>query len=226
LIVAMEPTGTYGDSLRARLTAAGLEVRRVGSKASHDYAEVFDGVPSQHDGKDAAVVAELAAFGKSRPWPYQPPRELEADLAYWVDWLDAQQRIQVLWLGRLEGLLARHWPEATRLLELNSVTLLKTLAHYGGPTKLAADPAAAERLAGWLFFAAMRSMQTPPARGWYEGKKAKDKDRGKGALTAVMRKLALALWNVGARGERFEDWRLFPGRSTARRAAQSRRCVL
>jgi hypothetical protein len=58
-----------------------------------------------------------------------------------------------------------------------------------------------------------------------------------------MRKQALALWAVGARGEhfeewrlfpgrstargeRFEDWRLFPGRSTARRAAQSRRCVL
>ena len=39
------------------------------SKAASDYAEVFDGVPSQHDGKDAAVVAELAAIGKSRPWP-------------------------------------------------------------------------------------------------------------------------------------------------------------
>jgi hypothetical protein len=37
-----------------------------------------------------------------------------------------------------------------------------------------------------------------------------------------MRKLALALWAVGVRDERFEDWRLFPGRSTARKAAQSR----
>jgi hypothetical protein len=72
----------------------------------------------------------------------------------------------------------------------------------------------------------MRIVQHPPTRGWYEGKKARDKDRGKGALTAVMRKQALALWAVGARGEHFEEWRLFPGRSTARRAAQSRRCVL
>ena len=71
----------------------------------------------------------------------------------------------------------------------------------------------------------MRTVQHPPVRGWYEGKKARDKDRGKGALTAVMRKVALALWNVGARGESFEDGRLFPGRSKARRAAQSRRCV-
>jgi transposase len=50
LIVAMESTGTYGDALRARLTAAGLEVHRVGGKAAHDYAEIFDGVPRWRGG--------------------------------------------------------------------------------------------------------------------------------------------------------------------------------
>jgi hypothetical protein len=55
----------------------------------------------------------------------------------------------MLWLGRLEALLARHWPEATRLLDLNSVTLLRALAHYGGPAKLAEDPAAVKQLAMW-----------------------------------------------------------------------------
>ena len=149
LVVAMESTGTYGDALRARLDQAGLEVHRVGGKAAHDYAEVFDGVPSQHDGKDAAVIAELAAFGKSSLWPYRLPSDADVDMAYWSDWLDAQQNIQRLWTGRLESLLARHWPEATRLLELSSVTLLRTLAHYGGPAKLAEDPSAAGRLASW-----------------------------------------------------------------------------
>src|SRR5712671_4590396 len=47
---------------------------RVGTKASHDYAEVFDGVPSQHDAKDAAVVAELVALGKGRDWPFTAGR--------------------------------------------------------------------------------------------------------------------------------------------------------
>ncbi len=42
----------------------------------------------------------------------------EAEMAYRADWLDAQQRVQMLWLGRLESLLARHWPEATRVLDL------------------------------------------------------------------------------------------------------------
>jgi transposase len=101
LRVAMESTGTYGDAMRAQLDQAGLEVRRVGGKAAHDYAEVFDGVPSQHDGKDAAVIAKLAAFGKSTPWPYRVKSESEAELAYWADWLDAQQSIQQLWTGRL-----------------------------------------------------------------------------------------------------------------------------
>ena len=70
LVVALEPSGTYGDPVRQALTDRGLTVLRVSPKAAHDYAEVFDGVPSQHDGKDAAVVAELAALGKATSWPY------------------------------------------------------------------------------------------------------------------------------------------------------------
>ena len=149
LVVAMESTGTYGDALRQALTDAGLTVHRVSGKAVHDYAEIFDGVPSQHDGKDAAIVAELAALGKSSPWPYQPPTEFDQELRYWVERADVQQRIGMMWLGRLEALLARHWPEATEHLELNTETLLQLLVQYGGPTALAADPAAAKRLKGW-----------------------------------------------------------------------------
>ena len=69
LRVALEPSGTYGDPLRQALHDAGLPALRVSPKAAHDYAEIFDGVPSQHDGKDAAVVAELAALGKAKAWP-------------------------------------------------------------------------------------------------------------------------------------------------------------
>lgn len=137
LRLAMEPTGTYGDALRQALSDAGLRLNRVGAKAAHDYAEIFDGVPSQHDGKDAAVVAELAAIGKSVEWCYKPPSEVDQEMAYQVDWMDAQQRQYSMWLGRLEGLLARHWPEATRWMELSSATLLRALQRYGGPAGLA-----------------------------------------------------------------------------------------
>ena len=73
LVVAMESSGTYTDALRQALFDAKVAVWRVSNKASHDYAEIFDGVPSQHDGKDAAVVAELAGLGKAQPWEYKHP---------------------------------------------------------------------------------------------------------------------------------------------------------
>jgi hypothetical protein len=54
-----------------------------------------------------------------------------------------------MWMGRLEALLARHWPEATGILDLTSMTLLRALAHWGGPAGLAADPGAESRLRRW-----------------------------------------------------------------------------
>jgi transposase len=149
LVVAMESSGTYGDSLRQALADNKIKAVRVGNKASHDFAEVFDGVPSQHDGKDAAVVAELAALGKSTPWDYQPADAWEQELAYWVEWMVAHRQALTIWQGRLEGLMGRHWPEATQVLKLSSVTLLRALKHYGSPQALAADPQAAQQLARW-----------------------------------------------------------------------------
>jgi transposase len=148
-MVALEPSGTYGDALRQALSDGGIEVRKVSTKASHDDAEVFDGVPSQHDSKDAALVAELAALGKCSPWSYEPADAWKQELSYWVDWMVAYRKVLVMWQGRLEGLLGRHWPEATQVLRLSSGTLLRVLRHYGGPQALAADPQAAERLMQW-----------------------------------------------------------------------------
>src|SRR3954464_7876184 len=149
LVMAMESSGTYGDALRQALGDNGIEIRRVNGKAAHDYAEVFDGVPSQHDGKDAAVVAELAALGKAKPWAYQAADSWEEELAYWVEEMVAQRQMLTPWQGRLEGLLARHWPEASQVLKLSSGTLLRILKRYGSPQALAEDADAATRLARW-----------------------------------------------------------------------------
>lgn len=340
LTLAMESTGTYGDALRQALTDAQLTIHRVSGKAVSDYKEIFDGVPSAHDGKDAAIIAELTALGKSTAWPTLQPSQVHSQMAAEVLWLDTQQSVLLRWLGRLDSLLARHWPEATRLLQLNSGTLLDVLAHYGSPAVLAADEQAAAQLTRWsrgllktqkiqavlasarhtvgvrldeptitlirqsaraaqsarseirrsrrnlrdlaeqdptvkaqapvvgtitacvlrvsvgnphdypcgeayrkgmglnlkvrssgkcegklritkrgpglarrwLYFAALRVVQQAPVRAWYEAKKAKDQDRGKGAVIAVMRKLALAAHAVATRDETFSLERLLPGR--------------
>jgi transposase len=337
LVVAMESSGTYGDALRQALSDVNSAVLRVSNKATHDYAEIFDGVPSQHDGKDAAVIAELAGLGKAQPWGYEAPSEWDQEVSYWVEWMVAQRRILTGWQGRLEALISRHWPEATRELKLTSVTLLRALEHYGDPRILAADPDAGERLCGWggvflapekverlveearssvgvrvgqwelrqireyarealvarqqikraerrlrelavgnkvleaqgdavgiatacvfwtclgtprnyhaaaayrkamglnlkerssgaykgqlriskrgsarvrqwLYFAALRLVQRSEVRPWYEAKKARNKDVAGKALVAVMRKLALALYHIGVKGEELQPRRLF-----------------
>jgi len=74
----------------------------------------------------------------------------------------------------------------------------------------------------WLYFAAMRLSQKPDIRRWYEAKKARDQDRGIGALIGIARKVALALYSVGVHDEPFDPWRLFPGRSLVQKARPSR----
>ena len=66
--VVMEPSGTYGDSLRWLCYQAGLPVYRVKPKQVNDAREIYDGVPSSHDGKSAAMVGWLHLLGRSEPW--------------------------------------------------------------------------------------------------------------------------------------------------------------
>ena len=99
--------------------------------------------------KDAAVVVALAALGKARPRPYTARSAWEQELAACRDWLVAQRWIAMLVLGRLRALLARHWPEGTRLLPVSSATLLRALAHYGDPAAVAADGKAAKQVQRW-----------------------------------------------------------------------------
>ena len=150
LAVAMESSGTYGDVLRQALADAGVEVRRVSAKAVKDYSETFDGVPSQHDGKDAAVIGTLARAGHAMAWRHDDGGdEGSAALRYFVRRLDTAQRVKQIFCGKLEALLARHWPEAAALLDQSGPTLTRALARWGDPRLLAADAQAPALLRGF-----------------------------------------------------------------------------
>jgi len=133
---AMEPTGTYGDAIRAGLLDRGVEVYRVAGKRVNDSRELRDGVPSLHDAKAAQLVGWLHLEGASEPWPLRSEweREVRAGRDMMAMW---QERVQTA-LGRLEAKLARHWPEATQHLELTSAALHALLAEYGSPAAVAA----------------------------------------------------------------------------------------
>ena len=76
----MESSGTYGDVLRQQLLEHGVPVFRVSGKRTHDAAEVYDGVPSLHDAKSAAIIAKLHLDGASAAWGplSEEKRELKA----------------------------------------------------------------------------------------------------------------------------------------------------
>ena len=94
--VVMEPTGTYGDALRYQCHRLGVPVHMMPPKHTHDFAEVFDGVPSMHDAKAAAVLAKLQAVKPAPVW--QPETEAQRDLRAWVD---QRHPIALLTLGSI-----------------------------------------------------------------------------------------------------------------------------
>lgn len=141
----LEPTGTYGDPVRDCLREAGCAIYRVAAKRVSDAREVYDGVPSLHDAKAAYVIARLHLEGASQEWIEADAqrRTLAAQSSELGDCQERQQKA----LNRLEGLLARHWPEAPTILDLGSASLLRLLADYGTPAAVAADaPQAAAQL--------------------------------------------------------------------------------
>jgi transposase len=336
--VVMESSGTYGDAFRQALGDAGIPLLRVSGKAVKDQSETFDGVPSQHDGKDAAIIADLGVRGKGRSWELAQRSEMDQELRYWVRKLDRAQRVKQVHGGRIESLLARHWPEATECLEPGSATLIWALAQWGDPSEVARDAEASDRIGSfagpylteekiaafvksarssvgvrmnpwerrelkelasgvlakrkivsrcrrelkrltaghktieaqaaavgtttacvlwmcqgdphdygsaaayrkamglnltecssgryqgqlrlskrgqrlsrkWLYFSALRWMQDPSVKRWASRKKARDGGKGMRAVTAVMRRLALAVWHVPVHGVEFKAALLFP----------------
>jgi transposase len=136
LEVVMEPSGTYGDALRALFVDAGVKVYRISPKRVHDAAELYDGVPSLHDAKAAYLIGRLHWEGVSQPWvePSASRRALTAQLGLLELYQERWQRS----LNRLEALLSRHWPEAIRILDLGSVSLLTVLGTYGDAAQVAA----------------------------------------------------------------------------------------
>ena len=136
--VAMESTGSYGDPLREQLLNAGIPVFRVSAKRSHDMAEVYDGVPSFHDAKCAAIIAHLHTEGISQPWPLKPNDLRNVKAA--INEMSIYHAQYYENINRMEALLARFWPEVPDILSLTTVTLISILEIYGSPTILAKAP--------------------------------------------------------------------------------------
>lgn len=135
--LVMEPTGTYGDFLKAQATGRGIEVYLVSPKRCHDAAEIFDGVPSLHDVKATVLLARLHVQGLSKQTTpdFEGRRDIRAAMERRELYADPLERDY----GRLEALLSRYWPELPLILNPRShKTSLELLAQYPGPERVIA----------------------------------------------------------------------------------------
>lgn len=136
LKIAMEPTGTYGDALRYQLgTALRLPVIMLSPKRTHDSQAIFDGVSSLHDPKSAVLIAKLCAMQLGNEW--QAPEPWRMQLRALVERRRHQREFEERCQGRLEALLARHWPEFGRWLDAREQkSALELLIEFGGPAEV------------------------------------------------------------------------------------------
>lgn len=142
--IVMEPSGTYGDPLRYQFERAGFGVWFVSGKRTHDAREVFDGVPSLHDGKATHILVRLHLQNVSER--YTPLTSDERDLAAAVETEARRQDRYFENLSRLEARCAAHWPELCGVLDLSRSTVHTLLAAYGSPAEVAANQDAARTL--------------------------------------------------------------------------------
>lgn len=144
IAVVLEPSGTYGDPLRHRVEQAGYTVKKMRPTKCQSADELFDHVPSLHDGKAAYLLARLHLMEVSEEWEQKSPvrREVRAHLRRLKRKEGQMNRLT----GQLESLLGRHWPELTTQLGLTSASLLELLKEFGSAQAVAAEPRRAARL--------------------------------------------------------------------------------
>lgn len=138
LKVVLEPTGTYGDAMQHQLgTVLQLPVLLMSPKRTHDSQALFDGVTSLHDPKSAVLLAKLCAMQLASEWKAPEPWriQLRALLEHRKHLREQEERC----LGKLEALLARHWPEFGRWLDLREQkSALRLLSAFSGPADIEA----------------------------------------------------------------------------------------
>lgn len=137
--LVMEPTGTYGDYVLHAAHNASFETFLVSPKRTHDAAEIFDGVPSKHDPKDATLIAKLHAHKLSVRWA--PMSEERRELRALIDEREIFAAPLEAHLGRVEAHLTHAWPELLQLVDVRArISVLRWLKTYPDPASVCDAP--------------------------------------------------------------------------------------
>ena len=135
-LLAMEPTGVYGEALAYWWEDSGGTVVWVNPMHTKRVKELDDNSPLKSDPKDAKVIAELASQGKYLECHL--PRGVFAELRNLVSQRDRYQVHRTAVINQLHQCIDRLFPELIR--EFSSVRVKSyrnLLARYPAPKELA-----------------------------------------------------------------------------------------
>ena len=144
LEAVLEPSGTYSTAIRSLFNDIGLPTYQVQGKRVKDAREVFDGVPSSHDAKSAAILVWLHAQGISRPWPFDSVRKRA--LGALSKTAERHAKLLRRRQGHLEARMALHWPRYFDIIGVETSSALRLLSVFGSPDNVARNPHQARQL--------------------------------------------------------------------------------
>lgn len=136
-VVALEPTGHYGQPLMSWLHQHGVPVYQVQPLHTSRLKELYDGTRRKTDAKDAGLIAEICRQGRGRPY-----RALEGPFAE-LHVLCRQRQALVKRRGQTKNRLHRHldvvFPELRHLFPKGlSASCLWVLRHVPTPAQVLA----------------------------------------------------------------------------------------
>lgn len=144
LVAVVEPTGTYHEPIQAAFEQAGYPVDKMKPHVCQAFQDVFDDVPSLHDGKAAYLISRLHAIGLSDAWHEETARQraIKSGLRRLEYLSDSINQLT----GHLEARLAAFWPALTGELGMDTATLPQLLAEYPTPEDVTDDPEGVRKL--------------------------------------------------------------------------------
>lgn len=142
--LVVEPSGTYCDGLLEKARQHGLTLIRINGEQVSNAKTIFDGVPSLHDGKAAHILGHLYLCGVGSEW--KEHSQTRRDLRALSDMDELMEKTEQMFIGPLEALVARYWPELTDYFDLKQATLLELLMEFTTPQAVCDDPKGAEEL--------------------------------------------------------------------------------
>ncbi len=128
VVFGFESTGSYGEPLKLYMQHKGAELIQINPMHTKRLKELSDNSPNKTDQKDPRVIADILmlGYGLTTIIAEDKTAELREQVKSRENRLEDINRVK----NRIEGLLAKHFPEFLQIMGLRTKTSMYLLKHY------------------------------------------------------------------------------------------------